>query len=71
MKGELIIDKIRNNESIFSEYPDVVTVEEVQKMLRIGRNKAYELIKNNKIKTIHNGRRYIIPKKSIIEFLDI
>lgn len=58
-----------NNTNIFAAYPDVVSVNELQKMLRIGRNKAYELLKTKKIKTISNGKRYIIPKQSVIDFL--
>lgn len=54
---------------IFRDYPDVITVTELQSMLRIGRNKAYELLKTKKIKTIPNGKRYIIPKQSVIDFL--
>ena len=58
-----------NNTNIFATYPDVVSVNELQKMLRIGRNKAYQLLKTKKIKTIPNGKRYIIPKQSVIDFL--
>ena len=48
---------------LFSEYPDVVTVEHLMTMLHIGRNAAYRLIQSGKIKTERIGKRYIIPKK--------
>ena len=54
---------------IFRDYPDVITVNELQSMLRIGRNKAYELLKTKQIRSIPNGRHYIIPKQSVIDFL--
>ena len=54
----------------FSTYPDVITIEDVQKMLKIGRNVAYGLLKNGRIKTIKVGKKYIIPKKSVIDFLN-
>ena len=54
---------------LFSEYPDVVTVDDLQKMLKIGRNSAYDILKAGLIKTIKVGKRYIIPKQSVINFL--
>lgn len=59
---------IQNNE-IFKEYPDVVSIDELQKMLGIGRNSAYELLRNNLIKTVKVGKRYIIPKANVIAYL--
>ena len=55
---------------LFSEYPDVVDINELQTMLRVGRSTAYEMLKNGTIKTIKIGKRYIIPKRSVIEFLN-
>ena len=54
---------------LFNEYPDVVTVDDLQKMLKIGRNSAYDILKAGLIKTIKVGKRYIIPKQSVINFL--
>jgi excisionase family DNA binding protein len=54
---------------LFNSYPDVVSVEDIQQMLRIGKNKVYDLLKNNSIKSIKVGKRYIIPKKYVIDFL--
>ncbi len=38
-------------------------------MLNIGRNKVYELLKSGEIKSIRIGNKYIIPKKSVIDFV--
>ncbi len=54
---------------IFSTYPDVVTVEDLMKMLHIGRNAAYKLLQSGAIKTIRVGKRYIIPKISVISYI--
>lgn len=59
----------QNNYNMFAEYPDIVTVYDMQKMLGIGRNKAYELVNSNKISCIHIGRKIYIPKIRIIEFI--
>lgn len=54
---------------MFSEYRDIVTIEELQEMLRIGRSTAYKLLRSGQIKALHNGRIWLIPKKSVIEYV--
>ena len=60
---------IQNNTEIFKDYPDVITIDQLQKMLNIGRNSAYELLRNNIIKSVRVGKRYIIPKVYVIAYL--
>lgn len=57
------------NNDMFSEYPDVVTPNDLQSMLKIGRNTVYDLLKNESIKTIRIGKKYIIPKINVIRYL--
>ena len=54
---------------IFSEYSDIVTVDEVMKMLRLGKNTVYKLLKDDKITNVKVGARYVIPQQSVIEFV--
>ncbi len=54
---------------MFSDYPDVVNIDDLTHMLNIGKNKAYELINTNTIQSIRVGRKIIIPKFRVIEFL--
>lgn len=61
--------KDRFTEGVFDSYPDVVSVEEIQQMLRIGKNAVYTLLKDGEIKSIKVGKRYIVPKKYVVEFL--
>ncbi len=61
--------KEQNTMAIFSDYPDVVSVEQVTEMLHIGQVLAYKLLKDGTIKARKVGRRYIIAKKHVIEFL--
>ncbi len=58
-----------NNKEIFAEYPDVVTPDDLQTMLKIGRNSVYDLLRNKLIKSIRVGKKYIIPKVNVIDFL--
>ena len=57
------------SKEIFSEYSDIVTVDEVMKMLRLGKNTVYKLLKDDEIMNVKVGARYIIPKQSVIAFV--
>ena len=54
---------------MFNDYPDVVTVKDLCKMLNIGRNNAYELIRCGEITSLKIGRQIRISKQSIIDFI--
>nr|WP_300408896.1 helix-turn-helix domain-containing protein [uncultured Ruminococcus sp.] len=55
---------------MFTEYGDIVTVEEVMKMLQIGRVSVYQMLKSGEIRSLKVGKKYVIPKKSVIELFD-
>lgn len=54
---------------MFDNYPDVVTVKEMQTMLRIGRSTAYKLIGDGVIPSVRIGSSYLIVKKNIEKFM--
>lgn len=54
---------------LFGEYGTVVSVADVMKMLHLGQNKVYELMKSGELKTIRCGKKYIIPKQSVIDYI--
>lgn len=55
--------------SLFADYPDVVTPEEVGEMLHLGRNTVYGLLQDGLLKSARIGKKYIIPKQSVIAFV--
>lgn len=55
---------------MLSKYPDVLTVQQIAEILHIGINKAYELINRGVIGYKRIGRRIIIPKTCLIDYLD-
>ena len=57
-------------QNIFTNFKDVVKVKDLQKMLGIGRNLAYELISTNQIKSIKSGNLILIPKQNVIDVLN-
>lgn len=54
---------------MFKDYPDVLTPGDLQEILRIGRNSTYKLLSENQIETIKIGKKYIIPKINVINYL--
>lgn len=58
-----------NYHMMFTSYPDLVNINQLQDMLGIGPNLAYKLVKQNDVQSIKVGREYKIPKSSIILYL--
>ena len=57
-------------QAMFEDYPDVVDVDDLCKMLGgISRKLAYRLLNNQDIKSVRIGRSYKIPKIYVIEYL--
>lgn len=55
---------------MFREYPDVVDVDDLCKMLGgISKKLAYRLLAAQEIRSVRIGRSYKIPKVSVIEYL--
>ena len=54
---------------MFEDYPDIVTFEDVCKMLSLSRNTVYGLLRKKKIRNKKIGRVYRIPKKNVIEYI--
>lgn len=57
------------NNDLFADYPDVVGLEEMAKMLSIGRAKALTLLQEGKIESFRKGRKYLIPKILVKEYI--
>lgn len=53
---------------MFDEFPDILTVTDIQQALGIGRNTAYKLLKDKQIKSIRIGNKYKIPKRCLIAY---
>ena len=51
--------------------PDVLTAVEAARVLRIGRNKVYDLINTGEIFVRRSEGRIIIPKRSVEKYLGL
>ena len=54
---------------MFADYPDIVTVAQLQDMLHISRQLAYDLINSGQISALKVGNSFRIPKIRVIEFV--
>ena len=54
----------------YNTIPDIMSVEEMRSILKIGRNKAYALVGDGKIKSLKIGRTIRIPKRYVIDFIE-
>lgn len=62
------MENIKETE-ILKGFDDVLTFTEFKQVLKLGRNKAYELLQNNIISSIRIGKSYRIPKINVINYL--
>ena len=56
---------------MFRDYPDVVNVNQMSKMMGISDKTAYALLRDNKIEHFKVGRTYKIPKIHILSYLRV
>lgn len=62
------MENIKNG-GISENFPLVLTVPEAAKKLRIGIGRCYELARCGQLRSIKIGKRILIPRASIFEFL--
>ena len=60
---------MRNHFTMFKNEPDVLTVPDVIRLLRMGQNTVYKLLKDGAIGSIRQGKKIIVPKVCLVEYL--
>ncbi len=55
---------------MFNEHDDILTVEEMCEILKVGKNNAYKLLNQGNIKAFRNGKNWRIPRKSVVEYVE-
>ena len=55
---------------MYDDIPLMLTVGEAGKLLHIGRNGMYEMVHTGRILHIQNGKRILIPRNAVIDFLN-
>lgn len=54
---------------MFNQYDDLLTVDELCEILKIGKNEAYRLLKDRTIKGFRIGRIWKISRESIESYI--
>lgn len=54
---------------MFERIPEIMTLRECQKLLKVGRNTMLELIHNGSIDAFKIGNRWKITRSAVIEYL--
>lgn len=62
-RAEILYDRM------FTDYPDVVGIPDLMKMLSVGRHAAYQLVDSGAVRSFKVGRNIKIPKLGIIEYM--
>lgn len=55
---------------LFNNLPDILTVSDVAKALRISEGSVYKLLHEKSLGYKHIGRKYIIPKSALQDFVN-
>ena len=61
---------MENKYRSLDDLPVTLRVEELMKLLDIGRNTAYELVRSGRLRSIRVGRQIRIPKAEVLRFLN-
>ena len=54
---------------MFESYDDILTVEEVAEILKIGMTQAYRIIRTGQLKGYKEGKDWKIPKQSLSNYV--
>ena len=55
---------------LFSQYPDIMSINDLRRALGIGRTKAYELVNSGELRSIRIGNAIRIPKTCLLDFVN-
>jgi excisionase family DNA binding protein len=58
-------------QTVFREYPDVLSVGQMSKLLSVSTRTAYGLLQRGEIDALKIGRAYKIPKANLLQYLGI
>ena len=62
--------RTEQKESLVSQYPPFLTVEEAASIMRLGRNTVYEMAHDPTFPAIREGRKIRIPTQALFNWLE-
>lgn len=54
---------------MFESYDDILTIEEVAELLKIGMTQAYRIVRSGSLKGYKEGKDWKIPKQALINYV--
>ncbi len=54
---------------MFESFDDILTVEEVSAILKIGTTQAYKIVRSGTLKAYKEGKDWKIPKESLVLYI--
>ncbi len=54
---------------MFEQYDDILTVEEISEILKIGMTQAYRIVRSGDLKGYKEGKNWKIPKQALKEYV--
>lgn len=54
---------------MFESFDDILTIEEVSAILKIGTTQAYKLVRSGTLKAYKEGKGWKIPKESLVLYI--
>ena len=54
---------------MFEQYDDILTIEEIAEILKIGRTQAYRIVRSDNLKGYKEGKDWKIPKQALINYV--
>ena len=55
---------------MFSDYPEMMSINDIKNALRIGRSTAYNLVRSGEIRSFKIGSTFRVPKTFLIDFVE-
>jgi excisionase family DNA binding protein len=56
---------------VFKEYPDVMDVKQVSKLLGVSTKTVYKLIKDGSLSSLKIGREFRVPKVMLMKYMKV
>ena len=57
--------------SVFKEYPDILDVKQVSKLLGVSTKTVYKLLRENTIDSLKIGREFKVPKVNVMKYVKV
>ena len=67
--AQVFLDILLAGVHIFTQYPDILSINDLRSALGIGRTKAYELVSSGELPSIRVGNAIRIPKTSLLDYV--